>query len=1139
MPAPTDDTKILDERFALSFERREGGMAWVQKAMDLQTGEYCAIKRMLLQHDELLAKESFHRELEALQALRHSNIVTMIAYGIDPQRRPYLALEWADETLDEVVRARSRSMQWSEFWPTVGRPILDAIAVAQGKGYIHRDIKPTNVLIASGIPKISDYGISRLGAYSQNPMPGRPTFRDFSSKPYSPPESDGDIAPYARDGFSWTVLAIFCLTKTEPPDYGAIPATIDALPDAPTEILKRAASVVPADRPQNAALLLQEIDAWQEAHASSKVRAICCYLSFDNAINRHLANILGPAESDPSTALLTDFSDTVAVRSVQDEANKLRIVGATWELLVSHDVSRPGKLIVERARLIGGRAAERRREGAWGGDLRLVIGEPPDPDVAEDEIAELFMEVAAADNERAIAFARDTDRIFRTWFAYLQAREDLEKRQGSGLKYSDRQVNGRQVTLVVTDPISPEIVGEERMIRVGFKYVLLEVLSVIADEATCDVMMGDASLIPKKGVLETSTIREEIAIERQRQALNAIVYGRSVNSQLRDILISPRTVRPPLPNIHISDPGADFDADKKAILAQALGIQDVLAVEGPPGTGKTRLIEEIIVQYLERNPSHRVLLSSQTHVALDNVIERVRDRSRSLDIVRVGRFNDPKIASLAIELLLERKAQAWSACVSAKARQWLESWARGHGVDPSDLRAGIAALSLSHLLIDKAQTREHLEEAETRGASIAAQAADRFISTASRGVNERRGEQEATLDTASFRTRLEAISADETALRKQLASFDGYKRELAESQDPHELAEYAAMLFGDTEAHTKCLDLMRMQESWLERVGKSTDFHAAMLASANVVAATCVGLAAVRGMNEVPFDLCIVDEASKATATEVLVPLSRSRRSILVGDPKQLPPFFERQLLEGHAVAEFSESELRLNVFDLLLASLPTTSKARLRHQHRMARPIGDLISQVFYSGELVSPKEKPKATFPSFPKLVTWLDTSRIEDRSEQPVGTSFQNPAECRVIRHVVETLAFTASKRRGAVYDVAIITGYQAQVKAIENSIRDQRITWGGLQVRVNTVDAFQGCEADVCIYSVVRSNDRGEIGFLREPPRLNVALSRARDLLIIIGDHDFCATSTSIEPMAEVVRYIATNPIDCEVRPANDS
>lgn len=1138
MPEPIDDIKILDGRFALSLERREGGMAWVQKAMDLQTGENCAIKRMLLLEDELLAKESFRRELEALQALRHPNIVTMIGYGIDPSRRPYLALEWAEENLDEAIHGRLKPMQWNDFWSKIGRPILDAIAVAQGKGYIHRDIKPKNILIASDVPKISDYGISRLGAYSQNPMPGRPTFRDFSSKPYSPPE-DVDVAPYARDGFSWAVLAIFCLTKAEPADYGVMPAIIDALEGVPTEILRRATSITPADRPTNAALLLQEIDEWQDSHTAQIAKPMCCHLSFQNAVIRHIANIIGPDESNPVAALLTDFVDTIGVRSVPDEPSKLRIVGATWELLVGRDTAQRGIMIVERARLIGGRAAERRREASWSGNLQLSINEPSDLSSADAGLGEIFAEVAATDNERAATSGRDGDRVFRTWFAYLQAREDFEKRQGNALRYTERQVSGRQVTLVVSDPITPEIAGEERMIRVGLKYVLLEIKSIMSDEVTCVVTMGDATSIPMKGVLEASTIREEIAIERQRQALNAVVYERSVNTGLRQILVSPQTVRPPLLNIRIDDPGADFDADKRVVLAQALGVQDILAVEGPPGTGKTRLIEEIIVQYLDRNPTHRVLLSSQTHVALDNVIERVRNRSPQLDIVRVGRFDDPKIGSIAADLLLERKAEAWSARISAKARQWLETWARNRGVDQSDLRAGIAALGLSFLLTEKAEVRRQLGEVEKRGTSIAAEAAERFISTATTGESERRGEQEVAIDTASIRTRLDAVAADEITLREQLASFDGYRRELAGSQDPDELAEYAAMLFGDGEANEKCLALMRLQESWLERVGKSTDFHAAMLASANVVAATCVGLAAVRGMNEVAFDLCIVDEASKATATEVLVPLSRSRKSILVGDPKQLPPFFERRLLEGHAVAEFSEHELRVNVFDLLLASFPPASKAKLRHQYRMTRPIGDLISHVFYGGELVSPKEKPKITFPSFPKLVTWLDTSRIEDHSEQSAGTSFRNPAECRVIRNVAETLAFTASKRKGVMYDVAIIAGYQAQVKAIENAIRDQRVTWASLRVRVNTVDAFQGSEADVCIYSVVRSNDRGEIGFLREPPRLNVALSRARDLLIVVGDHDFCMTAASIEPMADVVRYIADNPADCEVRPANDS
>lgn len=78
-----------------------------------------------------------------------------------------------------------------------------------------------------------------------------------------------------------------------------------------------------------------------------------------------------------------------------------------------------------------------------------------------------------------------------------------------------------------------------------------------------------------------------------------------------------------------------------------------------------------------------------------------------------------------------------------------------------------------------------------------------------------------------------------------------------------------------------------------------------------------------------------------------------------------------------------------------------------------------------------------------------------------------------------------------------------------------------------------------EADICIYSVVRSNDRGDAGFLSEPPRLNVALSRARSLLLIVGDHTFCTRLPTTHPMYDVVNYIERARADCEVRTLDDA
>jgi hypothetical protein len=96
---------------------------------------------------------------------------------------------------------------------------------------------------------------------------------------------------------------------------------------------------------------------------------------------------------------------------------------------------------------------------------------------------------------------------------------------------------------------------------------------------------------------------------------------------------------------------------------------------------------------------------------------------------------------------------------------------------------------------------------------------------------------------------------------------------------------------------------------WESRFGRINDFEAALIASSQVVAGTCVGVAAVRGLSDLEFDLCIVDEASKATPTETLVPLSRARRWVLVGDSNQLPPFLEeglrdRTILEANNLDE-------------------------------------------------------------------------------------------------------------------------------------------------------------------------------------------------------------------------------------------
>ena len=112
----------------------------------------------------------------------------------------------------------------------------------------------------------------------------------------------------------------------------------------------------------------------------------------------------------------------------------------------------------------------------------------------------------------------------------------------------------------------------------------------------------------------------------------------------------------------------------------------------------------------------------------------------------------------------------------------------------------------------------------------------------------------------------------------------------------------------------------------------------------------------------------------------------------------------------------------------------------------------------------------------------------------------------------------------------YKVAVLSGYAGQLKLLKRSLDTEQSGLQTLAIECNTVDAFQGREADIVIYSVTRSNKDGKIGFLRDEARLNVALSRGRVGLLIVGDHQFCR-SLSYSPLSDVLHYIEQHPEDC--------
>jgi superfamily I DNA and/or RNA helicase len=211
----------------------------------------------------------------------------------------------------------------------------------------------------------------------------------------------------------------------------------------------------------------------------------------------------------------------------------------------------------------------------------------------------------------------------------------------------------------------------------------------------------------------------------------------------------------------------------------------------------------------------------------------------------------------------------------------------------------------------------------------------------------------------------------------------------------------------------------------------------------------------------------------------------------------------------------------------------PQACVVMLKKQYRMTKPIGDLVSHCFYEDRLESGRTALDPVIAAaFGKAVAWIATADRPDRREYRSGTSFGNAAEIAMIPMLLARLhrqSHTANCRKR----VLVLTGYMEQRSRLEESIRTRVSEWFTLDIEVNTVDAAQGRQADVCIFSVVRSNESGQAGFLGDHERINVAMSRGRDSLIVVGDDTFCRQLDGGNPMRAIIDYIDRNPSDAVV------
>ncbi len=252
------------------------------------------------------------------------------------------------------------------------------------------------------------------------------------------------------------------------------------------------------------------------------------------------------------------------------------------------------------------------------------------------------------------------------------------------------------------------------------------------------------------------------------------------------------------------------------------------------------------------------------------------------------------------------------------------------------------------------------------------------------------------------------------------------------------------------------------------------------------------------------FDVAIIDEASQATIPSILIPIAKARRFILAGDHKQLPP----------TIISAKAGDLEKTLFEELIKIYPSKSQL-LNVQYRMNKLLMKFPNKEFYNNGLKSDASVDEIKIDDLlnsnnhEEALLFINTSNVDNNREAHLkdSKSIMNQLESEIAVRIAKDYLDAGISEE----DIGIISPYADQVKVIQEKT----------PVEVKTVDGFQGREKEIIIISTVRSNDDGNIGFLKDLRRLNVAITRAKRKLIIVGNKETLKNSPTYTRLIEFV------------------
>lgn len=624
--------------------------------------------------------------------------------------------------------------------------------------------------------------------------------------------------------------------------------------------------------------------------------------------------------------------------------------------------------------------------------------------------------------------------------------------------------------------------------------------------------------IPKKGEITEDVRQETSQFKKQVEACKQFLGRHITNSDLAGILATPEKT-PPFNRIAldyeafedniISNYLKNDESQKDAVL-EALHKKPIFLIQGPPGTGKTTVIVELVQQLINKNSNCKILITSQSNLAVDNVLERLPKEILFMRLASQQVVEKDNINESIREHLFDMKLKHWIKKTKEKSSKYLKN--------------KFGSKTKNDVLIDFYSAYNRMSKSNER------KLLDEFYGRLNFSPNYIKNLFE----------NVKTISEIENIFNKELGAQ--YQKLLQLQKD-----WFAFISNSTTEG-----------KSILNNGSTEIDLMTAYAMSMNVFGATCIHIASAKyNKFDLKFDYVIMDEASKASPAETLVPINMARNVILIGDHKQLPPVITREdAIRKKVKNELDdngldfEKEFGESLFERLITSFELNPSLQpyikmLDIQYRMPRQLGNIISNHFYNGDLKNPNieldnlkiydrnkfhelklnkpfvkiiDKLNNIEAEAPNSVLFISTSKQNNPNDN--GNKFERKNQCNVntIEEILQKLnnLYNTNIEKETPFNIGIIAGYRGQVNLLKDKLNlagypNFNVKEGDKAkslIEINTVDKFQGAERDIIIYDVVRS-DKGKsiIGFLQDYRRINVAFSRAKRLLIIVGDSEY--------------------------------